>query len=93
MSEQPSHAQWTREEYVATVKRTAAMLRDSIDRFERTALDFRGKDVGLSMDGFKATYAASRAVNELHWGIANAHVDSMLIDAATADVATRDESR
>lgn len=84
----PSHAQWAQEQYVETVKKTAQQLRDLADRFERTAL--AGRDTGMSMDRYKMTYAASRAINDLHWGIANAHVDTMLNDAGAADAAARE---
>lgn len=90
----PSHAQWAEEQYATTAKKAAQQLRELADRFERTALDFRGRDVGMSMDRYKMTYAASRAVNDLHWGIANVHVDTMLNDAGAADAAAReDETR
>lgn len=89
-SSTPSHAEWAQEQYVATAKKAAQQLRDLADRFERTALDFRGRDVGMSMDAYKMTYAASRAINDLHWGIANMHVDTMLNDAGAADAAARE---
>jgi hypothetical protein len=90
----PSHAQWAQEQYTATAKKAAQQLREIADKFESTALDFRGSDVGMSMDRYKMTYAASRAINDLHWGIANVNVDTMLNDAGAADAATReDETR
>lgn len=86
----PSHAEWAQEQYAQTAKKAAQQLRDLADRFERTALDFRQRDVGMSMDRYKMTYAASRAINDLHWGIANVHVDTMLNDAGAADAAARE---
>ena len=91
--EMPSYAQYARTQYEQTVEATARRLRDAVDKFERAAMD-TSRRTGLSSDGYPHATAAQRAVYELHTGLANAHVDSLLRDAAEADHAIReDQSR
>lgn len=88
----PSYAQYAREQYADTVEATVRRLRETVDRFERTALDTRGRDSGRSSDHYPHATAAARALHELHWGIANASVDSLMRDAAEADHSTREDA-
>jgi hypothetical protein len=65
--------------YERQVHSTAAMLRKAADDLERDALRVQGPR------GLSYTYAASRAVHTAMWGIANAHLDSIVSAAGDAD--------
>lgn len=92
MAESFSLAEHRAKEYERSVNRAITSLRDTIDRFERSARDLPVA-YGLKPESSPRVAAASRAVNELHWGIANAHVDNLIRDAIEADQAAREEKR
>lgn len=90
MSRSESYAEFTEKQYLASVERRAKILREAVDDFERQAKDVRAREIGMSLDKFRFTYAASRSINALHWGVANAHLDTLVHDAAEADLAARE---
>jgi hypothetical protein len=81
-------AQVTQDAYERDVKRTASRLRELADEFERAALrDYR--DSGLDIKTYARSYAAASAVQDVQWGLANAHFDTIIKSAAEADAASR----
>lgn len=90
MSEKiPGLAEHQAKEYERAVERVVTSMRDTIDRFERSAKALPVA-YGLRPETSPRVAAASRAINELHWGIANAHVDGLIRDAIEADQSARE---
>lgn len=85
------YAQIAHETYIRDLDRTAERLNDLISRMKREAMPVEPiEGRALSGDAYPHSYAASRAIHELHWGIANAHLDTLIKSAAEADAAARD---
>lgn len=85
------YAQIAHETYMDTLDRVVSTLGDVAERLKREATPvdpIEGRS--LSSDRYPHSYAASRAIHELHWGIANAHLDTLIKSAAEADAAARD---
>ena len=75
------------ERYADSLKKVAGRLRDIAERVEREGKPTVGH---LQADGLPDyLWAAQQVVHEIHWGLANAHVDTLLSSAADAHSAVR----
>lgn len=75
-------ASYSAQRYERTAKDIAQTLRDLAGEFEQKALD---ESIGFSNANGARTYRASRAIENVHWGIANAKLGTLIRDAAEAD--------
>lgn len=88
------YARIAHETYIRDLDRIAERLNDLISRMKREATPIEPIEPiegrSLPSDAYPHSYAANRAIHELHWGIANAHLDTLIKSAAEADKAARD---